>query len=74
VDDTFADANNTPERFIPSYTVWDLTGEVNFCHGHVGVFAGINNLFDENYYGEIRDEGIVPAYGRNYYAGLSLKF
>jgi hypothetical protein len=33
VDETFADANNTPERFIPSYNVWDLTTEVNFCHG-----------------------------------------
>ena len=74
VDDTFADANNTPERFIPSYTVWDLTAEVNFCHGRVGVFAGINNLFNENFYAEIRDEGIVPAYGRNYYGGLSFKF
>ena len=29
VDETFADANNTPERFIPSYNVWDLTTEVN---------------------------------------------
>jgi len=74
VDETFADANNTPERFIPSYNVWDLTTEVNFCHGRVGVFAGINNLFNQDFYAEIRDEGIVPAYLRNYYAGFSLKF
>ena len=40
----------------------------------VGVFAGINNLFDEDFYAEIRDEGIVPAYLRNYYAGFSIKF
>jgi Fe(3+) dicitrate transport protein len=74
VDETFADANNTPERFIPSYNVWDLTAEVNFCHGRVGVFAGINNLFNEDFYAEIRDEGIVPAYLRNYYGGFSFKF
>ena len=54
--------------------VWDLTAEINFCHGRVGVFAGINNLFNEDFYAEIRDEGIVPAYLRNYYAGFSLKF
>jgi Fe(3+) dicitrate transport protein len=74
VDETFADANNTPERFIPSYNVWDLTAEVNFCHGRVGVFAGINNLFNQDFYAEIRDEGIVPAYLRNYYGGVSFKF
>ena len=74
VDDSFANANNTPEFFIPAYTVWDLTAEVNFCHGRVGVFAGINNLFDEDFWAEVRDEGIVPAYGRNYYGGISIKF
>ena len=55
-------------------TVWDLTAEVNFCHGRVGVFAGINNVFDEDFWAEIRDEGILPAYGRNYYGGVSIKF
>ena len=52
----------------------DSRSALNFCHGRVGVFAGINNLFDEDFYAEIRDEGIVPAYLRNYYAGLCLKF
>jgi len=32
----------------------------------MGVFAGIKNLFDEDCWGEIRDEGIVPACRRNY--------
>jgi Fe(3+) dicitrate transport protein len=74
VDDHFANANNTYQFFVPAYTVWDLTAEVNFCHGRIGVFAGINNVFDEDFYAEVRDEGILPAYGRNYYGGVSIKF
>ena len=74
VGDSFADANNTPSHFIPAYTVWDLTGEVKFLNGRIGVFAGIHNLFDEDFFAEIRDEGIVPAYRRNYYGGFSIKF
>jgi outer membrane receptor protein involved in Fe transport len=74
VDDHFANANNTATHFIPAYNVWDLTAEVNFCHGRVGVFAGINNLFNEDFWAEGRDEGIVPAYRRNYYGGVSIKF
>ncbi|MFN2508257.1 MAG: TonB-dependent receptor family protein [Chthoniobacterales bacterium] len=74
VDDSFANANNTPERFIPNHNVWDLTAEVNFWEGRIGLFGGINNLFNEDFYAEIRDEGIVPAYRRNYYAGLKLRF
>ncbi len=74
VDDHFANASNSATHFVPAYQVWDLTAEVNFCHGRVGVFAGINNVFDEDFWAEVRDEGILPAYGRNYYAGISLKF
>jgi Fe(3+) dicitrate transport protein len=74
IDDHYASADNAYQRFIPAYQVWDLTAEVNFCHNRIGVFAGIGNLFDEDFWAEARDEGIVPAYGRNYYAGVSLKF
>ena len=74
VDDHFANASNSPTHFVPAYNVWDLTAEVNFCNGRVGVFAGINNLFDEDFWAEVRDEGILPAYGRNYYGGISIKF
>jgi Fe(3+) dicitrate transport protein len=70
VDDEFGDANNSFERFIPAYNVWDLTAEVKFWNGRIGVFAGVKNLFDEDYWGEVRDEGIVPAYRRNYYGGV----
>ncbi|HEX7517496.1 MAG TPA: TonB-dependent receptor plug domain-containing protein [Chthoniobacterales bacterium] len=74
VDDHFANADNSFQSIIPAYNVWDLTAEVNFCHGRVGVFAGINNLFDKDFYAEIRDEGIVPAYRRNYYGGVKIRF
>jgi hypothetical protein len=33
-----------------------------------------NNVFNEDFWAEMRDEGIVPAYGRNYYGGVSIKF
>lgn len=74
VDEHFADANNSYQRFIPSYQVWDLTAEVNFWKGRIGVFGGIGNLFDEDFYAEVRDEGIVPAYRRNYYGGIKIRF
>jgi Fe(3+) dicitrate transport protein len=74
VDDHYANAANSATHFVPGYTVWDLTAEVKFCKGRVGVFAGINNLFDEDFWAEVRDEGILPAYRRNYYGGVSLKF
>lgn len=74
VDDHWADAANSFQRFIPSYQVWDLTVEVNFWDGRIGVFAGINNLFDQDFWAEARDEGIVPAYLRNYYGGIKIRF
>ncbi len=74
VGDSYADANNTASHFIPGYTVWDLTAEVKFFKGRLGLVAGIRNIFDQDFYAEIRDEGIVPAYGRNYYGGFNLKF
>ena len=72
VDDHFADAANSYQFFIPAYNVWDLTAEAKFWNGRVGVFAGIKNLFDEDYSAEVRDEGIVPAYRRNYYGGVEI--
>jgi Fe(3+) dicitrate transport protein len=74
VGDAFADDANTPERYIPAYMTWDLTAEAKVYKDIVSVQAGINNLFDEDYYARIRDDGIDPAYGRNYYVGFSLSF
>ncbi len=74
VDEHFADDGNSAERFIPSYTVWDLTSEVQLYGDTVGVVAGIQNLFDEKYYSRIRSNGIDPASPRNFYAGLVVRF
>jgi len=74
VDDHFADDSNTEERAIPSYVVWDLTAEVLVYRDTVSLFAGINNLFDEEYYSRVRNDGIDPAAERNYYAGVKIDF
>jgi Fe(3+) dicitrate transport protein len=74
VDEHFADDGNTPNFRIPGYMVWDLTAEVKVYRDTVAVLAGINNLFEEDYYSRIRSNGIDPAYGRNFYAGFSVRF
>jgi Fe(3+) dicitrate transport protein len=73
VGDSFADDANTQERFVPAYTVWDLTAEVKI-YKEISLNAGINNLFDEDYYARIANTGIDPAPGRNFYGGFSIKF
>ncbi len=74
VGDAFADDANTPERHVPAYMTWDLTAEAKVYKDFVSVQAGVNNLFDEDYYTRINDSGIDPGYGRNYYVGFSLSF
>lgn len=74
VDDEFGDDGDSFEGFIPAYNVWDLTAEVKFWNGRAGAFVGIRNIFDEDYWGEVREEGIMPALPRNYYAGFEFFF
>jgi outer membrane receptor protein involved in Fe transport len=74
VDDEFGDDGDSFEGFIPAYNVWDLTAEFRFWKGRAGVFAGIRNLFDESYWGEVREEGILTALPRNYYGGFEFFF
>jgi Fe(3+) dicitrate transport protein len=74
VDDHYADDANTATFFVPSYMVWDLTLDWKVYRDHLSILAGINNLFDEDYYARIRGDGIDPAYGRNFYAGVALAF
>ena len=70
VDESFADDANTAARFMPSYQVWDFTGEWRIANSGFSVLAGVNNLFDKQYYSRIRNDGIDPAPGRNYYVGF----
>lgn len=58
---------------VASYAVWDLTAEA-MLFKHWRVLAGVNNLFDQNYYSRIRSDGIEPAPRRTYYLGASLRF
>jgi Fe(3+) dicitrate transport protein len=74
VDDHFATDDENPDRHIPAYAVWDLTAEVKIYKDYVSLMAGVNNIFNEQYYARIRSDGIDPAYGRNFYAGFSLTF
>jgi Fe(3+) dicitrate transport protein len=74
VDNEFGDDGDSFEGFIPAYNVWDFTAEFKFWKGRAGVFAGIRNLFDEDYWGEVREEGIMPALPRNYYGGFEFFF
>ena len=73
VDDYFADDANTANFAVPAYNVWDLTAEFQ-VHRHVRLLAGINNLFDADYFSRVRADGIDPANGRNAYFGISLEF
>jgi Fe(3+) dicitrate transport protein len=74
VGDSYADDANTAERFVPAHMVWDLTVETKVYKDIVTVNAGINNLFDEDYYSRITNSGIDPAARRNFYGGVALKF
>jgi Fe(3+) dicitrate transport protein len=74
VDDHYADDANSDNFFVPAYMVWDLSLDWKVYRDRVSILAGINNLFDEDYYARVRGDGIDPAYGRNFYAGLSLAF
>lgn len=74
VAESFADDANTSERVVPAYAVWDITAEAKLYKEIISVNAGINNLFNEDYYARITNSGIDPAARRNYYGGFSLKF
>jgi outer membrane receptor protein involved in Fe transport len=52
---------------------WDLTAEFPI-HKNVSLMAGINNVFDRQYYSRVTAVGIDPSYGRNFYAGFAFQF
>lgn len=74
----YSDDNNTTERVIPAYHVWDFSGEytpkMRYLGGQAKILYGINNLLDEKYYSRVRATGIEPALERNYYAGFELAY
>lgn len=72
LDDHFANDSNSASFLVPSYKVWDLTTEFNVFKDDVSLFAGVNNIFDEQYFARVRSDGIDPADGRNYYGGIKM--
>ncbi len=72
--DAYADDGNSAQRYVPPYAVWDLTAEHKIKGTALRVIAGINNVFNEDYYSRIRPDGIDPAPRRNYYLGLAAEF
>ena len=74
LDNHFANDSNSANFTVPSYKVWDLTGEVKLYKDAVSLFGGVNNLFNEHYFARVRSDGIDPADRRNYYAGLKLNW
>ncbi len=71
---SYADDSNTSNRFVPAYDVWDLTFEAKVYKDNVSVMAGLNNVFNRDYYSRIRSDGIDPAMPRNWYAGVKIEF
>ncbi len=60
---------------IPSYTVFDFSGDYQLSH-HLHLLAGVSNLLDEHYYSRVFfvNGGIEPAVGRSYHLGASYDF
>ncbi|KKO50295.1 TonB-dependent receptor [Arsukibacterium sp. MJ3] len=54
---------------IPSYQVLDLSAEYQLSP-QWALYAGINNLLNENYYSRVRSDGIEPAAERSGYIGV----
>ena len=71
---TAGGTNNFPiDAVVPSYEVIDLSAEWSL-NGHVKLLGGVNNLFDEEYYSRVRNDGIEPAAGRVPYLGVEFNF
>ncbi|NGO38865.1 TonB-dependent receptor [Limisphaera ngatamarikiensis] len=59
---------------IPDFTVWDLSAEAALYRDNVRLLAGIQNLFDRDYFSRVRSDGIEPMPGRNFYLGLRIRW
>ena len=73
IDDHNARDDANPRFTIPGYMTWDLTAEVPVTK-RLTLMAGVNNVFDESYFSRVRNDGIDPGYGRNFYVGGSVQF
>lgn len=74
VSEHYANDNNTLNFQIPAYNVTDITLEAKLWRENVTLLAGLNNVFNEDYYSRVRANGVDPAWGRNFYAGIRFTF
>jgi len=58
---------------VPSHTVADFNAEIPL-RPQLLLLAGINNLFNRDYFSRVRSDGVEPAPERQVYAGLRLSF
>jgi outer membrane receptor protein involved in Fe transport len=63
-------ANANPK--LPSYTVWDVM--VNYRYGELDLFAGVDNVTNENYATYAAYTSVYPAAGMQLKAGASYSF
>ncbi len=73
VREHFADDAHSRNRKIPSYSVYDLLAEYSFTKS-LSMNGAINNILDHEYYARVNATGILPAMGRNFYAGVTYRF
>jgi Fe(3+) dicitrate transport protein len=78
VDAMYWQDNNQPGAVglarIPDFTVWDLNAEAALYRDNVRILAGIQNLFDRDYFSRVRSDGIEPMPGRNFFVGLRIRW
>lgn len=80
IGDQFAENGNTV--LVDNYMLANLRLGYDFTNGSMRIspFVGITNLFDENYFGDIRINAAFgqryfdPAPGRSAYAGVTVRF
>lgn len=81
VGDFFADNGNTQAGAIEAYTVANLRAGARLEAGRATVspFIGINNIFDEDYFANVRlnaafNRFFEPAPGANVFGGVELRY
>ncbi|KGE02871.1 TonB-dependent receptor family protein [Pseudohaliea rubra] len=81
VGELYADDANSPAAQVDGYTVSNLRLGRRYQRGRLAVspYLGINNLFDEAFFANVRvnqtfNRFIEPAPGRNFYGGIGLSY
>ncbi|MCI6153152.1 MAG: TonB-dependent receptor [Fusobacterium perfoetens] len=69
------DIERDEDSLVKSHVVVDFSLRYNNPKGY-SIYSGINNLFNEKYYGYVGDNfsTVIPEFGRTYYLGASYTF